>query len=95
MKGKNSPRPSDHRGLVLLTDIFVLISGLNETVLRNIPGLPLVLFLFRYALVATLFSLKSNLEGIDTALSFGVSIKSYIRQVDNQFSIFLLITILK
>ena len=62
-------------GLVLLTDIFVLTPGLSETMLRNILGLPLVLFLPGYALIAALFPAKSDLDGIErTALSFGLSI---------------------
>ncbi len=62
-------------GLVLLTDIFVLAPGINETILRNVLGLPLVLFLPGYALIAALFPAKSDLDGIErTALSFGLSI---------------------
>lgn len=62
-------------GLVLLTDIFVLTPGLNGSVLRNLLGLPLVLFLPGYALIAALFPAKSDLDGIErTALSFGLSI---------------------
>ena len=62
-------------GLVLLTDIFVLTPGLSETAVRNILGLPLVLFLPGYALIAALFPAKSDLDGIErTALSFGLSI---------------------
>jgi len=62
-------------GLVLLTDIFVLAPGLNETILRNVLGLPLVLFLPGYTLIAALFPAKSDLDGIErTALSFGLSI---------------------
>jgi uncharacterized membrane protein len=62
-------------GLVLLTDIFVLMPGLNETIFRNILGLPLVLFLPGYALIAALFPAKSDLDGIERiALSFGLSI---------------------
>jgi len=61
--------------LVLLTDIFVLAPGLSETAVRNILGLPLVLFLPGYALIAALFPAKSDLDGIErTALSFGLSI---------------------
>ena len=61
--------------LVLLTDIFVLTPGLSETAVRNILGLPLVLFLPGYALIASLFPAKSDLDGIErTALSFGLSI---------------------
>jgi uncharacterized membrane protein len=62
-------------GLVLLTDIFVLTPGINETMLRNVIGLPFVLFLPGYALIAALFPAKSDLDGIErTALSFGLSI---------------------
>lgn len=62
-------------GLVLLTNIFVLTPGLSETSIRNILGLPLVLFLPGYALIAALFPAKSDLDGIErTALSFGLSI---------------------
>jgi uncharacterized membrane protein len=62
-------------GLVLLTDIFVLTPGLSETSVRNILGLPLVLFLPGYALIAALFPAKPDLDGIErTALSFGLSI---------------------
>ena len=62
-------------GLALLTDIFVLTPGLSETMLRNILGLPFVLFLPGYALIAALFPAKSDLDGIErTALSFGLSI---------------------
>jgi uncharacterized membrane protein len=62
-------------GLVLLTDIFVLTPGINETIFRNILGLPLVLFLPGYALIAALFPAKSDLDGIErVALSFGLSI---------------------
>lgn len=62
-------------GLVLLINIFVLMPGLSETVFRNILGLPLVLFLPGYALIAALFPAKSDLDGIErTALSFGLSI---------------------
>ena len=62
-------------GLVLLTDLFVLAPGLNESMVRNILGLPLVLFLPGYALIAALFPAKSDLDGIErTALSFGLSI---------------------
>jgi len=61
--------------LVLLTDIFVLTPGLSETAVRNILGLPLVLFLPGYALIAALFPAKSDLDRIErTALSFGLSI---------------------
>jgi len=76
MTGKKAP--SDLLtviGLVILTDLFVLMPGLSDTLLRNILGLPLVLFLPGYALIAALFPAKSDLDGIErAALSFGLSI---------------------
>jgi len=54
---------------------FVLIPPLNETPIRIIPGLPLVLFLPGYSLIAALFPRKDDLDGIErVALSFGLSI---------------------
>lgn len=41
--------------LVLLTDLGVLVPGVNETQLRIVLGLPLVLFLPGYAFIAALF----------------------------------------
>ena len=62
-------------GLVLLTDIIVLTPGLNESMIRNLLGLPLVLFLPGYSLLAALFPAKPDLEGIERiCLSFGLSI---------------------
>jgi len=62
-------------GLMLLTDISVLTPGISETMLRNTFGLPFVLFLPGYALIAALFPAKSDLDGIErVALSFGLSI---------------------
>ncbi|HEY3361613.1 MAG TPA: DUF1616 domain-containing protein [Methanosarcina sp.] len=62
-------------GLVLLTDILVLTPGISETMIRNAIGLPFVLFLPGYALIAALFPAKSDLDGIErVALSFGLSI---------------------
>ncbi|KKH99284.1 hypothetical protein EO95_17085 [Methanosarcina sp. 1.H.T.1A.1] len=61
--------------LVILTDIFVLIPPLNGIFLRTALGLPMVLFLPGYALIAALFPAKKDLDGIErTALSFGLSI---------------------
>jgi uncharacterized membrane protein len=58
-------------GLVLLTDIIVLTPGLNESMVRNLLGLPLVLFLPGYSLLAALFPAKSDLEEIERiCLSF-------------------------
>lgn len=62
-------------GLVILTDIFVLIPVLSESFIRTVLGLPLVLFLPGYALVALLFPAKNGLEGIErAALSVGMSV---------------------
>ena len=61
--------------LTLLCIPFVLIPPLNETPVRIILGLPLVLFLPGYALIAALFPRKDDLDGIErVALSFGLSI---------------------
>ncbi|NOR78248.1 MAG: DUF1616 domain-containing protein [Methanophagales archaeon] len=62
--------------LTLLCIPFVLIAPLNEiSPIRIILGLPLVLFLPGYSLIATLFPRKDDLDGIErVALSFGLSI---------------------
>jgi uncharacterized membrane protein len=61
--------------LTLLCIPFVLIPPLNETPVRIILGLPLVLFLPGYALIAILFPRKDDLDGIERiAVSFGLSI---------------------
>jgi uncharacterized membrane protein len=61
--------------LTLLCIPFVLIPPLNESPVRIILGLPLVLFLPGYSLIATLFPRKDDLDGIERiALSFGLSI---------------------
>ncbi|MDD4498015.1 MAG: DUF1616 domain-containing protein, partial [Methanosarcinaceae archaeon] len=74
----NRKIPSDLLGvvcLVLLTNLFILVPGLNETFIRTALGLPLVLFLPGYALIAALFAAENNLDGIERiALSFGLSI---------------------
>ncbi len=62
-------------GLVVLTDIFVLVPPLSESFIRTALGLPIVLFLPGYALIAALFPSKEDLDGIErAALSFGLSI---------------------
>nr|WP_321498030.1 DUF1616 domain-containing protein [uncultured Methanolobus sp.] len=61
--------------LVLLTDIFVLTPFLSDSPIRTVLGLPMVLFLPGYALIAALFPGKDDLDGIErVALSFGLSI---------------------
>ncbi|NAS89900.1 hypothetical protein C4E24_09280, partial [ANME-1 cluster archaeon AG-394-G21] len=70
--------PSDLALVIFLTLLcipFVLIPPLNETPVRIILGLPLVLFLPGYALIAALFIREDDLDGIErVALSFGLSI---------------------
>ncbi|WP_440946579.1 DUF1616 domain-containing protein [Methanosarcina sp. T3] len=62
-------------GLVILTDIFVLVPVLSGSFLRTILGLLLVLFLPGYALTGALLPAKKDLEGIERALlSLGLSI---------------------
>ncbi|WP_292389051.1 DUF1616 domain-containing protein [Methanosarcina sp. UBA5] len=74
----NQKFPSDlllAAGLVILTDIFVLIPILSGSVIRTALGLPLILFLPGYALIATLFPEKSGLEGMERmALSVAMSV---------------------
>ena len=52
-------------GFVILTDIFILIPVLNESFVRVVLGLLLLLFLPGYALIALLFPTKTGLEGIE------------------------------
>lgn len=62
-------------GLVILTDILVLMPAFSGSFLRIIFGLLLVLFLPGYALTAALLPSKKDLEGIERAfLSLGLSI---------------------
>ncbi len=61
--------------LVMLTLLFVLVPPLDTTFIRTVIGIPMVLFLPGYALIAALFPNKSDLDGIERlALSFGLSI---------------------
>ena len=70
--------PKDLTLVILLTlscILFVLIPPLNETPVRIILGLLLVLFLPGYSLIAALFPRRDDLDGIERiALSFGLSI---------------------
>ena len=70
--------PTDLALVILWTLVcipFVLVPPFNETPVRILLGLPLVLFLPGYALIALLFPRKDDLDGIErVALSFGLSI---------------------
>jgi len=58
-----------------LTLIFVLIPYLEDSFIRTILGIPLVLFIPGYVLIAALFPKKNELESSARfALSFGLSI---------------------
>ncbi|MDK2974033.1 MAG: hypothetical protein PWP08_404 [Methanofollis sp.] len=57
------------------TVFCVYLPVLNTSVLRAVFGLPMVLFIPGYALIAALFPAKDDLDGIErVALSFGLSI---------------------
>lgn len=59
----------------VLTILFVVNPKLNDTFMRTIFGLLLILFIPGYSLIAALFPKKNDLNGIErTALSFGLSI---------------------
>ncbi len=62
-------------GLVLLTDILVLLPVSSGSFLRTYLGILMVLLLPGYALTGALFPAKNDLEGIERAVvSFGLSI---------------------
>ncbi|HYN44812.1 MAG TPA: DUF1616 domain-containing protein [Candidatus Limnocylindrales bacterium] len=59
----------------VLTLIFVITPFLSESLIRTVLGIPMVLFIPGYVLIAALFPKKDDLEGIERlALSFGLSI---------------------
>lgn len=70
--------PKDLVLVILLTLLclpFILVSPLNETSVRIILGLLLVLFMPGYSLIAALFPRMDDINGIERiALSFGLSI---------------------
>lgn len=62
-------------GLVILTDIFVLVPPLSSSFIRMALGLGFVLFLPGYALIAAIFPAKKDLDRIERiVLSFGMDI---------------------
>lgn len=62
-------------GLVLLTDVLVLVPVFSGSLLRTYIGVFTVLFLPGYALTGALFPAKNDLEGIERAMvSLGLSI---------------------
>lgn len=87
-ENRSKPRYKDNRGkfhyitdlllissLAILTLIFVLLPGLNDTIVRTILGLIFILFIPGYSLIAALFPKKDELDTIERlALSFGLSI---------------------
>ncbi len=53
------------RDLALACALFVIAQRLNETPVRVLLGLLLVLFLLGYSLIAALFPRKDDLDGIE------------------------------
>ena len=74
----NQKFPSDLlfvAGLVILTNIFILVYPLNESFIRIILGLFLLIFLPGYSLISVLFPEETGLEGMERiALSVGLSV---------------------
>ncbi|MEZ5336514.1 MAG: DUF1616 domain-containing protein [Methanolobus sp.] len=60
---------------VIMAAGFVLIPPLNESSLRTLIGLPMILFIPGYVLTALLFPHKDDLDGVERlGFSFGLSI---------------------
>ncbi|MEL4305592.1 DUF1616 domain-containing protein [Methanococcoides sp. LMO-2] len=70
--------PSDIQvvvAVVMLTCIFIVVPALSNTPIRTVLGLPMLLFLPGYSLIAALFPARDDLDGIERfALSIGLSI---------------------
>ena len=59
----------------VMTVIFVIIPAIENSIVRTILGLPFVLFIPGYVMIAAFFPKKDNLDSIERiALSFGLSI---------------------
>ncbi len=59
----------------ILAIVFVVYPKLNDTIIRTMLGLLLILFIPGYSLITALFPKKDDLDGIErAALSFGLSI---------------------
>jgi len=60
---------------LIVAILAIFVPYVNESFLRILFGLPVVLFIPGYTLIAALFSKKSDIDGIERiALSFGLSI---------------------
>jgi uncharacterized membrane protein len=60
---------------LFLLNIFILFEPLNTTIFRTLLGIPFILFVPGYSLIAALFPGKNDLDNIERmALSFGLSI---------------------
>jgi uncharacterized membrane protein len=60
---------------IFLSVVFILLPPLNETPLRVILGLPLVLFVPGYVFISALFPEKKEFDSVERiALSIGMSI---------------------
>lgn len=61
--------------ITILCAVFVLTPELNQTFIRTVFGLLLILFVPGYSLIAALFPGRGDLDGIErAALSFGLSV---------------------
>src|SRR5660397_178940 len=61
--------------LLVLLNAFILFEPLNKMILRTLLGIPFILFMPGYTLIAALFPGKDDLDSIERiALSFGLSI---------------------